>query len=529
MTLFRLCLLLFCWNFLESCGRKPSKNEAPNSEESKVEKSQKTNLRVVSAFSELPDCTTENQQNFVYFVIASKNFYYCAEDNTPQLLDLKGREGINGRDGNGGADGINGATGASGLNGSIGTHGDAGATGARGDTGASGTPGSTGATGARAGIGNPARGTQIDTQSFTGFSPSVAYANGVFHIAFYRSTGFLNYSTCSNDCVNYYNWTTTTVSSGSVGKYASLAVNTTALYISYWDLGSGDLKYATCTLAADCTLTANWTSTTIDSTGTVGEHTSLTLTSSAIHLSYYDNTNGNLKYATCSLSTDCSNASNWTLATLESTGNVGEFTSILTDSGKIYIAYYDGTNSTLKFGKCTISANCSSASNWTFSVVDNTASVALQHPSLTGSSGTLHIAYHDTNNASLKYAKSTNDGSSWSLATIDTLSGATRGYIPSIVVSDNKLHVINGDSTRKAIRYGTCTSNCATAANWSFVTLQGVFSSLSDLSSSSYTTNRSLVVASDKVHIFASDSYSSAPSLTYLYCPGTCTALANWQ
>ncbi|MEK7290326.1 MAG: hypothetical protein AAB013_00265, partial [Planctomycetota bacterium] len=62
--------------------------------------------------------------------------------------------------------------------------------------------------------------------------------------------------------------------------------------ISYYDTVNGDLKYAANT-------SGSWVTTIMDSTGNVGQYTSIALDSSdMVHISYYDYTNDNLKYAT---------------------------------------------------------------------------------------------------------------------------------------------------------------------------------------------------------------------------------------
>ncbi|MBI4689198.1 MAG: hypothetical protein HY754_02855, partial [Nitrospirae bacterium] len=82
---------------------------------------------------------------------------------------------------------------------------------------------------------------------------------------------------------------------------------------------------------------------TIDSTDTAGQYTSIATDSNKkIHISYYDATNDNLKYATNS-------SGSWVTSTIDSTDSVGEYTSIAIDSNnRVHISYYDSTNSALK-------------------------------------------------------------------------------------------------------------------------------------------------------------------------------------
>ena len=69
------------------------------------------------------------------------------------------------------------------------------------------------------------------------------------------------------------------------------------MYISYYayqedSRHDGDCKYAT-------NVSGSWVATTVDSSGQVGEYTSIALDSSGkAHISYLDDTNYGLKYAT---------------------------------------------------------------------------------------------------------------------------------------------------------------------------------------------------------------------------------------
>jgi hypothetical protein len=92
------------------------------------------------------------------------------------------------------------------------------------------------------------------------------------------------------------------------------------------------------------------TTSTLDSTDDVGQHTSITIGSDGLGLiSYYDYTNRDLKVAHCS-NAACSSA---TTSTLDSTGDVGQYTSItIGPDGLGLIGYYDLTNEDLKAAHC---------------------------------------------------------------------------------------------------------------------------------------------------------------------------------
>jgi hypothetical protein len=134
--------------------------------------------------------------------------------------------------------------------------------------------------------------------------------------------------------------------------------------ISYFDGAPANLKVAHCSNTA-CTAA---TYATLDATGDVGRHTSITIGTDGLGLiSYQDATNADLKVAHCN-DLPCTSA---TTATIDSVGDLGAFQSSITigSDGLGVISYYDQANAKLRIAHCNTIA-CSSA---TVSTPDSSA------------------------------------------------------------------------------------------------------------------------------------------------------------
>lgn len=154
---------------------------------------------------------------------------------------------------------------------------------------------------------------------------------------------------------------------GDVGLYSSIIIGSDGYpLISYHDQTLGDLKVAHCHDFLCTTATV----VTVDSTDVDdGEGTSITVGSDGFGLiSYYDNSNHDLKIAHCN-DLDCSTSS---IYKADETGDVGRYSSITTGSdGLGIVSYYDHTNIDLKVAHCE-DQNCSTTSK---SIIDTSAGI----------------------------------------------------------------------------------------------------------------------------------------------------------
>ena len=239
-----------------------------------------------------------------------------------------------------------------------------------------------------------------------GGDESIASPDTVGNVGYYTS---LELDAAGNPVVSYYDQTngnlkllhcyTPTCATGGtiervdvigvVGTHNSLALDALGLpVISYHDVTNGDLKVVHCDIASCADGQISYS---LDTTGIVGEYTSLVLDASGNPVvSYLDRTNGDLKLLHC-YTPDC--ATGGTVERAAVPGTVGLWTSLALDAaGKPVISYLDATNSALKVVHCDI-ASC--ADGQISVTVDNAGDVGSYSSLALDAAGNPVISYYD--------------------------------------------------------------------------------------------------------------------------------------
>jgi hypothetical protein len=214
-------------------------------------------------------------------------------------------------------------------------------------------------------------------------------AGGNIHVSYYHETSGLKYATASDIAGA---WNSEVVDADPpVGTHTSLALDINGMvHISYYDAGNTALKYAT-------NAGGQWRNETVDSGLTddnPGQYTSIKVgTDGLVHISYYDFhasiLNGNLKYVSGTFGS-------WIEPlTLDSTGDVGQFSSLALFKGKVYITY----NHLYPDGRRFIRIITNASGEWRHqdiaevSKTTNDTTSLTSNPLVCDSNGTAHISY----------------------------------------------------------------------------------------------------------------------------------------
>jgi hypothetical protein len=191
-------------------------------------------------------------------------------------------------------------------------------------------------------------------------------------------------------------WTTIPIDDSCSPAYNSLAIDEDNIYISYAESHK-------IVLAKSQDGGTTWQFLPVDTTGNNESDSSIVIESNNIYISYFDCTNGDLRFAK---STD--GGATWQTLTIDAGVNTsGTRTSIAADENNIYISYWDKTNCDLKFAKSTDYGN-----TWNIKTIDSIGDVG-GSSSIEVNGNYIFISYYDDTNGDLKFAKSIDGGLTW--------------------------------------------------------------------------------------------------------------------
>lgn len=209
----------------------------------------------------------------------------------------------------------------------------------------------------------------------------------------------------------------------TAGLYTATAVNASTICIAYYEAVKADLKLAWSTDDG-----ASWKVRTLDaSANDVGKYASIAMKGTKVYVACFDATAGDLRFGKAETPDG-----QWLSSALETTGVTGQYTSLCYDaaSDTIWLAYYEVTGSRLKLVK-----SVGGETAWRLAGVIDDAGVTGLHASLSvsGASGeNLAIAYYEDWEYRLKAARSTDAGASW---TTEVVAGGGVGQWASIVAT----------------------------------------------------------------------------------------------
>ncbi len=229
------------------------------------------------------------------------------------------------------------------------------------------------------------------------------------HVVYYDAdNGDLKY-TYKSDAGAVGGWATPTIldANGDVGQHAAMAIGPTGKrHVVYYGADMKDLKYVT---SND---THGWSAPVVlDAVGDVGKYASMTVYYEGQkekmnkayegrypHITYYDASNGTLKYI-------YQNEQGWSKpVVLDTVGDVGQYASMaFGPDGALHVAYYDATNKDLKYLHKEAAAEKWPVGN----VLDEVGDVGRFASLGVSARGYPNIAYFDADNQSLKFLSKT--------------------------------------------------------------------------------------------------------------------------
>ncbi|TAL35946.1 MAG: exo-alpha-sialidase [Spirochaetes bacterium] len=242
---------------------------------------------------------------------------------------------------------------------------------------------------------------------------------------------------------------------GSVGRESSIALNGNNVYLSYYDDTNYDLKFGKSIDSG-----VSWNKSVI-STDCDRDKTAIRVNGSDVYICY--------KYSTLKFAKSTDGGATWPAAnkkTIDSTGITGVSLSMANNGSSLYVSYV--TNGAdfdeLRFAKSTDGGTTWASSDMKLITV----SYLLFHTSISVSGNNVAITYLDHETGYLKCALSADNGNTWSLATVDNSVGIYLTEM-SVAVNGNNVFISYYNDTDKCLRFAKSTDF---GTSWSAKTIK---------------------------------------------------------
>jgi type II secretory pathway pseudopilin PulG len=216
--------------------------------------------------------------------------------------------------------------------------------------------------------------------------------------------------------------------------------------------------------------TSNIVTSTVNNSGNTGFDNSVTVARNDpdyVYASFYNSTAGadDLNF------TSTTQAGVWPMpagmVVDSSSADVGQYTSITAPTtSTIYISYYDASNNDLKFASST-----NGGSTWSYKAVATTSDQG-QYTSITApTTSTIYISYFRPTGDDLLVARSQNGGGSWTLVDVDVGTAGSVGKYTSIAAPTvSTVYLCYYDATNDDLDFAYSTSS-GVAGSWTTSTL----------------------------------------------------------
>ena len=159
-----------------------------------------------------------------------------------------------------------------------------------------------------------------------------------------------------------------------------------------------------------------------------------------MHAVWYDGKNFDLRYAS-------HKAGKWSVSTIDSIGDVGQFASLAVDSkGAVDIAYHDSTNHDLRYA-----TDAGSPGVFAVTIVDGSDSAAGFYCAIAlDANDKAHIAHYELLGSDLRYTSNASGG--WKTEIVDA-PGTVGQYAAIAVASDGTVHISYRDDDKTVMKH----------------------------------------------------------------------------